>query len=422
MRMKKVLWIVGGVAVLLVLIYQIPVQRADFFKLYPHQDQASQSLKAFYERPTKAITVDGVEWTYYVGGHGPRTILFLHGMGGAYDLWWQQVTAFEPDFRVITYTLPEAVDNLEGVLRGLTAILDTEHVTTFSAVGTSMGGYITQYLMKKIPDRLDRVVLGNTFPPNDIIIEENRTKSALVRLLPEIAIQWFGEKSLNEKLLPAAGGDSLLAAFLPSLPFSKKGFLGRYAITTEFFTINPCAYPIRRIPKLIIESDNDPLVDKRLRDELKALYPDARVFTFHGEGHFPYINAADTYNEILRRFLTAPNDIQAVEQAVYAYFEGRRKGDTVLLARAFHPQAHLHGKLSHEGPPLFISLGDYLQVAAARGPQRIDTRILAIDQTGDIASCKVRFAYPDHTYIDYLTLIKEDGKWRIVGKTFAPAK
>ncbi len=418
--MKKILYVFGILILIVVIIYLIPARRADFFSLYPRQDRAAQSLKEFYGRPTRTVTVNDVTWKYYVGGNGPRTILFLHGMGGAYDLWWQQVTAFEPDFRVITYTLPESIDNLEAVLQGILAILDKENVKTFSAVGTSMGGYITQYLMKRIPERIEKAVLGNTFPPNDDIIKENRTRSTIVRLLPEIAIQWFGNRSLHEKLLPAAGGDSLLAAFLPSLPFSKKGFLGRYAVTTDFFVINPCAYPVRRIPKLIIESDNDPLVNEKLRNELKEYYPDAEVYTFHNAGHFPYINEADTYNEVLRRFLTAPNEVRAIEQTIRRYFEGRSRADTALLARAFHPRAQLYGKLQAgaDAPPVIIPLQDYLRAVVETGPREVTPQILSIDRHGSIAYCKVQMSYPQKRYVDYLTLVKDSGEWRIITKTF----
>ena len=71
----------------------------------------------------------------------------------------------------------------------------------------------------------------------------------------------------------------------------------------DFFTINPSLDKYKRVPKLIIESDNDPLVSPNLRRDLKSLYSDAEVYTFHNEGHFPYINAADEYNRVLRSFL-----------------------------------------------------------------------------------------------------------------------
>ena len=59
---------------------------------------------------------------------------------------------------------------------------------------------------------------------------------------------------------------------------------------------------ISSIPVLIIESANDPLIDKNVREQLKAAFPNASVFTFPAAGHFPYLNEAKKYNELLRDF------------------------------------------------------------------------------------------------------------------------
>ena len=299
----KFIKILVGLILLLIIVYQIPAKKTDFFEVYPHQDGASESLKEFQARETTLITVDGVDWKYISCGKGEKAILFLHGMGGAYDLWWQQINALENDYKIISYTLPEEINDLETTAKGITAILEKENIAKFSAVGSSMGGYITQYLVKTMPERIEKAVLGNTFPPNDLQSKKNEKLSSIIPLLPEVLIGFFGEKKLNTELLPAGKNDALLTAFLPSLPFSKKGFIGRFKVVVDKFTINSESYNIKKIPKLIIEADNDPLVEKELREELKSLYSDAEVFTFHNEGHFPYINAAEKYNELLVKFL-----------------------------------------------------------------------------------------------------------------------
>ena len=57
---------------------------------------------------------------------------------------------------------------------------------------------------------------------------------------------------------------------------------------------------------LIIEADNDPLVEAVLREGLKEAYPGAPVETLHEVGHFPYLNQAGAYSEILQSFFTTP--------------------------------------------------------------------------------------------------------------------
>jgi len=301
----KIILVLLTIAV--IVIYQIPASQSNFFETYSKSDKYSKSLKDFQLRVTKKINVNGVKWNYYAGGNGSETILFLHGMGGNYDLWWQQIIEFEQDYKIISYSLPESINSLENASKGILKILETEHVDKFYAVGTSMGGYIAQYLVSVIPNRVEKVVFGNTFPPNNLIAAENATKSKVMPYLPEILISKFGTKQLNEKLVPAAKNSELLKAFLPSLPFSKKQLINRFSVVVDKFTATLNKSEIKQIPKLIIESDNDPLIQPELREQIKELYVNAEVYTFHSEGHFPYINASEEYNKVLKDFLIKNN-------------------------------------------------------------------------------------------------------------------
>ncbi|MCI2228727.1 alpha/beta hydrolase [Polaribacter sp. MSW13] len=299
---KKTLFLLISIIGLFIL-YNISAPQSNFFEHYKKNDIASKTLREFQNRKTKKITVNSVSWQYLSTGKGTKTIVFLHGMGGAYDLWWQQINYFENDFKIITYTLPDEIDNLNDALAGIKSILKEEKVDKFIAVGTSMGGYITQYILKSIPERVEKVVFGNTFPPNEDLLKDNLLKSKIIPFLPEIVISKLGDKTLKDKLLPAAKNDTLLACFLPSLPFSKKSFINRFKVVVDPFTINSTENKYKQISKLIIESDNDPLIPKKLRKEIKELYLNAKVYTFHNEGHFPYINASNEYNKVLDYFI-----------------------------------------------------------------------------------------------------------------------
>jgi predicted alpha/beta hydrolase family esterase len=53
---------------------------------------------------------------------------------------------------------------------------------------------------------------------------------------------------------------------------------------------------------MIIEADNDPLVEKALREQLKVAYPSASVRTL-SSGHFPYLNPSTGFTGILSGFI-----------------------------------------------------------------------------------------------------------------------
>ena len=416
--MKSIYFKISLLVIILIMIaiYLIPAPQADFFKIYNSNDVFSKSLKKLQAKATKEIIVDGVKWNYYVGGKGTKTILFLHGMGGAYDLWWQQIAAFKKDYKVISYTIPEEINTLKKASKGILTILKKEHVDKFYAIGTSMGGYITQYLVNLIPDRVEKAVFGNTFPPNNLIAQENATKSKIIPYLPEILISKLGERKMNNELIPAAKNSKLLKAFLPSVPFSKKQFMHRYYIVIDPFLVKTNSYKIKRIPKLIIESDNDPLIQPQLRKELKELYPNAKVYTFHNEGHFPYINASNEYNKVLRHFLKEKNEYSEVEKTITNYFEGRKNADLTQLQSAFSKNAKLFSIKNNT--ELIIPLESYLDKVKSDGKQKVNTKILNGDITRNIANFKTKFTYPELSFTDYLTLLKTNDNWKIISKTY----
>ncbi len=299
--MKKSLIILGIIGAGIFIFYLIASKKQSFFDVYAKDDAISKSLREFRKLPLQKITVDSVEWSYLKTGKGEQTILFLHGMGGAYDIWWQQINYFKNNYQIISLTYPP-VDNLEAMANAVIEILDNERIGKVIVAGSSLGGYFTQYLVSMYPERIEKAVFGNTFPPNDLIKKENESKEKLFKTAPDWLVMWFLRKGLSEGILPAANNSEVLKAYMYeqySGGMSKAQFIARYYCVVEKFDVEETEY----IPKMIIEADNDPLVNKDLRDKLKKLYPEARVETMHSVGHFPYVNAPDEYNRILEKFL-----------------------------------------------------------------------------------------------------------------------
>ena len=276
-----------------------------FEHLYTDVDpRLAQSLLDFRSNnPSKLLDTDGVRWEYLSIGDGDNTILFLHGMAGAGDIWWQQIEALRDQFRIISVTYP-VVDSLAGLSQGILEILAEEGVKQLNIVGTSLGGYLAQYLVAQDPNRFRRAVFGNTFPPNDRIARKTRGVETLLRTIPHSIFRSAIRRNTSNRLFPASGRSELLKAYLNEGVFrglTKSVFTARYRCVIEKF--EPLEPSAQILPVLIIEADNDPIVDPTLRDQLKRSYPEAQVLTFHNAGHFPYLNLPIQYNQSLLRFL-----------------------------------------------------------------------------------------------------------------------
>ncbi len=118
--------------------------------------------------------------------------------------------------------------------------------------------------------------------------------------------------------------------------------------------------------------------------------------------------------------MPAGEELEAIRQVAIDYFEGMIYADVPRLTNAFHPDAlivgHYRGRLECDPIAAFAAA-----VAAAGGPPPgtpYRAAIVSIDVTGDIAAVKVTNDYLGTSYTDYLTMLKHEGRWRIVNKVF----
>jgi maspardin len=262
-----------------------------------------RSLRSFRaEYPVQRADAGGRIWEYRRLGAGTETVLFLHGMGGDASIWWQQLKALRDQFKLISVTYPE-VSSLEELAEGIWAVMARERVDRVHVVGTSLGGYLAQYLATRRPHVVASVVLGNTFPPNDRIAADTRSQARWGPFLPGWIVLRFFDRAIQEELVPAAGGSELVRAYLQesAAGMTRRDFLGRYACVIERF--EPPDLGGLGIPTLIIQSDNDPSVPPPLRAALIERYPTARVVTLSAAGHLPYLNRPWSYSEALTEHL-----------------------------------------------------------------------------------------------------------------------
>ena len=118
---------------------------------------------------------------------------------------------------------------------------------------------------------------------------------------------------------------------------------------------------------------------------------------------------------------TSPDE-QAIRRHIERYyFEGVRHSDTAAAHRAFHPVAVMYsirdGKLAERSIP------DWLTAIAERAPKppqpdTVERRVVSVDVTGNAAVAKTELIQPETVVTDYLSLLKVDGEWTVVGKIF----
>jgi len=111
------------------------------------------------------------------------------------------------------------------------------------------------------------------------------------------------------------------------------------------------------------------------------------------------------------------HEFESVISLVQDYCDGLYQGDISKLRSIFHSDVFL------KAPGLRRSLEQWLDAVASRPVpgqqgQPYDFKLLSIEITKDQAMVKLECPLFDHLYVDYLGLLKENGRWLIVNKMY----
>ena len=115
---------------------------------------------------------------------------------------------------------------------------------------------------------------------------------------------------------------------------------------------------------------------------------------------------------------TSSGDRSAIETTIGHYFKAGDTSSSSELREAFHPAAMMFfvkdGALAGVSQPEWWARSD-----ANKSPVAASSRqIPVVDVAGDAAFAKVVSVYPTHRFEDYMSLMRIDGRWWIVGKIF----
>lgn len=125
--------------------------------------------------------------------------------------------------------------------------------------------------------------------------------------------------------------------------------------------------------------------------------------------------------DVERGAATTVGEYDAICRVVRLFLDGEATGDRAKLTEALHEDARMFGSLP--GRRLDMSIAAFIDLAAsAPGDTGYHcTRILAVAQTGDAAfvTAAEEGFWGTLSFIDYLSLAKIDGTWKIVNKLFA---
>ena len=264
-------------------------------------------------------------------GHGPP-IVFVHGLGGSWTNWLEQMPALAEDFRVVALDLPgfgaspmpaSGDVSIPAYADTLAAVLDELGIDEATVVGNSMGGFIAAELALRHPGLVERLVLISAAGISSERI--NVAPFAVAFRMVAGAAAWVGTRS--EELTRRPRARRALVSGIVRHPHRLEGPMvaelvrgsGKPGFVDALSSLTGYAIKDRladiRCPTLIVWGEKDRLVPPRDAPQFAAAIPGSRLERYADTGHMPQLERPEHFNGLLREFVGETSESVTEENA-----------------------------------------------------------------------------------------------------------
>jgi pyruvate dehydrogenase E2 component (dihydrolipoyllysine-residue acetyltransferase) len=288
-----------------------------------------------WSRELKRVEVDGTPINYVDVGSGEREpVVLVHGLGGQWQNWLENIPRLAQERRVLALDLPgfgltpEPADgkiSISGYGRCVDSFCDKLGLAQVALVGNSMGGYVAAETAIQFPERVSRLTLVSAAG-----ISSADTLQAPILTFGRIATAIATNTAARHRGLAArpitrhmslalvARHPRLLKADLAYEGFYKGAGKGgfddalRACLDYDFRD----RLPEVKVPTLIVWGEKDSIIPVRDADEFERLIEDSRKVVMKDTGHIPMAERPNVFNDLLLDFLaeTGPaEDKEAVD-------------------------------------------------------------------------------------------------------------
>ncbi len=289
---------------------------------YGEQDPPAPWIGIDWRAHQRWVQVQGEPINVIEIGSG-EPVLFIHGLGGSWQNWLEQLPVLAHGRRAIAFDLPgfgsspmptEQI-SISAYAKTVAALMDALQIPAAEIVGNSMGGEITLELALAHPERVKRMALVS---PAGISTRAVAERLSLIRAVypPAYAVsRWIGENAdelVRRPRIRAALMKAVAARPRKIAPefaaeqvrgVGKPGFLPALeAIVSHSATLRDRLQQID-CPTLILWGDEDPVVPVRDVDVFVEAIRGARKVVWKGIGHVAMFERGAEFNALLDEFL-----------------------------------------------------------------------------------------------------------------------
>lgn len=258
--------------------------------------------------PETRRTINGRDWgVIRAGSHGPA-LLLIPGTLGRADIFWQQIAALESEARILSVSYPDS-GGIADWADDLAQVIADEGFTGVTVLGSSLGGYLAQYLCARYPGLCAGLVAANTLAATDGI-DQMPPYSLDLAMTPIDALRAGFGAGLKTWLT----ADNPYADLARLLLDEVNGRIPESELRARLQALKSAPkLPEESLPHaqiFTVECDDDHLIAPPMRVALRARLRPGRAFRFKAASHFPYVTRPDAYTAMLREVVgLSPNGL-----------------------------------------------------------------------------------------------------------------
>jgi 3-oxoadipate enol-lactonase len=241
-----------------------------------------------------------------------RAVVFIHGIGGSSRIWaWQQATFAAAGFEPVALDLPgygqrppvTALD-LELLAGDVEAAIDRRKLDRPVLLGHSMGGMVTQTLLRRRPLGYCAAVLACTSPAFGKPDGDFQQKFVAARLGPLDAGKTMAELApalVQAMMAPNANpaGRAHAIEVMSLVPADTYRAAVRCLVTFD----ERANLPQIRVPVLCLACEKDLHAPAPVMERMAARIAGAQYVCLPALGHLPNLEAPDTFDAAILDFL-----------------------------------------------------------------------------------------------------------------------
>jgi pimeloyl-ACP methyl ester carboxylesterase len=257
-------------------------------------------------------------------------VVFVHGLGGQWQNWLENLPRAALERRVIALDLPGFGSTpmprdeitIPGFGRCVNQLCEKLDLGRVDIVGNSMGGYIAAEVAIQFPERIDQLLLVSAagITTADVARRPVYTAGRIATAMTAHSSAQYRAiasrpKSRHMALALVARHPSLLRADLAYEGFIKgaggPGFESALRACLEYDFRD--RLPEIRRPTLIVWGEKDSIIPVRDAQEFERLIPDSRKVVMKDTGHIPMAERPGAFNNVMMEFLSERGPASATD-------------------------------------------------------------------------------------------------------------